>query len=137
LATRNSASGISGISGLLRAGVDGWWNDEGESAYTTYYYWNLAEAEAWPDTSPVNVVDHQPRLFPGGAAAGRGAWTGDIRSSWKVLAETPTSLLNWSLAGMPYGACDIGGFLEILRRNCCPAGWRPGFFFRYARALGN
>jgi alpha-glucosidase len=41
---------------------------------------------------------------------GAAAWTGDIRSTWKVLAETPTSLLNWSLAGMPYGACDIGGY---------------------------
>jgi len=26
------------------------------------------------------------------------------------LADTPTHLLNWSLAGMCYGACDIGGF---------------------------
>ncbi len=24
--------------------------------------------------------------------------------------KTPTHLLNWSLAGMDYGTCDIGGF---------------------------
>ena len=97
--------------GLLQAGIDGWWNDEGESTYTTYYYWNLAEAGALARYRPGQRLWTLNRAFsPGLQRFGAAAWTGDIHSSWQALAGTPTSLLNWSLAGMPYGACDIGGF---------------------------
>jgi len=27
----------------LKTGVDFWWNDEGESSYFTFYFWNLAQ----------------------------------------------------------------------------------------------
>jgi alpha-glucosidase len=102
---------VSQSSNLLQAGVDGWWNDEGEATFTTYFYWNLAEREAINRYRPGQRLWTLNRAFsPGTQKFGAGAWTGDVRSSWKVLAETPTSLLNWSLAGMPYGACDIGGF---------------------------
>src|SRR5580698_5582403 len=37
---------ISQSAPLLAAGIDGWWDDEGEAAYTMYYYWNLTEKEA-------------------------------------------------------------------------------------------
>jgi alpha-glucosidase len=47
---------------------------------------------------------------PGVQRLGAAAWTGDIQSSWELLSETPTSLLNWTLAGMPYETCDIGGY---------------------------
>lgn len=96
---------------LLAQGVDGWWNDEGEGSFTTYYYWNLAEADALAQVNPGHRLWTLNRAFsPGMQRLGAGAWTGDIRSTWRSLAETPTSLLNWSLAGMPYTACDIGGF---------------------------
>ena len=97
--------------GLLQAGIDGWWNDEGESTYTTYYYWNLAEAGALARYRPGQRLWTLNRAFsPGLQRFGAAAWTGDIHSSWQALAGTPTSLLNWSLAGMPYETCDIGGF---------------------------
>jgi alpha-glucosidase len=96
---------------LLQAGVDGWWNDEGEGMFTTYYYWNLTEAEALSRYEPGHRLWTINRSFsPGLQRLGAAAWTGDISASWGVLAQTPASLLNWSLAGMPYGACDIGGF---------------------------
>ena len=96
---------------LLQAGVDGWWNDEGEGTFTTYYYWNLAEAEALSRYEPGRRLWTINRSFsPGTQRLGAAAWTGDISASWIVLAQAPASLLNWSLAGMPYGACDIGGF---------------------------
>jgi len=96
---------------LLEQGVDGWWDDEGEGTFTSYYYWNTAEADALAKVNPAGRLWTLNRAFsPGLQRFGAAAWTGDIRSTWKALEDTPTSLLNWSLAGMPYGACDIGGF---------------------------
>jgi len=115
-------------SNLLVAGVDGWWNDEGEATYTTYYYWNLTEAEAQARYRPNQRLWTLNRAFsPGLQRLGAAAWTGDIRSSWQVLAGTPTSLLNWSLAGMPYGTCDIAVALDGGR----------SLFPRHALSLGS
>jgi alpha-glucosidase len=97
--------------GLIRDGIDGWWNDEGESTFTTYYDWNLTEAEALARYRPGQRLWTLNRAFsPGLQRLGAAAWTGDIQSSWELLRETPTSLLNWTLAGMPYETCDIGGY---------------------------
>ena len=121
--------------GLLRAGIDGWWNDEGESAYTTYYYWNLTEAEALARYRPGQRLWTLNRAYsPGVQRLGAAAWTGDIRSNWKVLADTPTSLLNWSLAGMPYGACDIGGFFGNPSPELLSRWMEAGVFFPIMRA---
>jgi len=96
---------------LLKEGLDGWWDDEGEGTFTTYYYWNLSQADALAKVNRAARLWTLNRAFsPGLQRMGAAAWTGDIHSTWKALAGTPTSLLNWSLAGMPYGACDIGGF---------------------------
>jgi alpha-glucosidase len=120
---------------LIAAGVDGWWNDEGEDSYTTYFYWNLTEAAAWSANRPNQRLWTLNRaLSPGMQRLGAAAWTGDIDANWSVLAATPAGLLNWSLAGMPYSACDIGGFTghpwpEILTR------WmQAGVFFPIMRA---
>ena len=107
---------------LLKAGVDGWWNDEGEFTYMTYDGWNQAEREA------LDAVDPKARLWtinrafqPGTARYGAAAWTGDIKATWEAFRKTPAALENWSLAGMPYGGCDTGGFFgqttpELLTR---------------------
>lgn len=99
---------------MIEDGVAGWWNDEGESTYTKYYYWNKAEFDALekfrPNARPWSVN----RAFqPGLQRLGAAAWTGDIQSTWEVLAQTPANLLNWSLAGEPYSTCDIGGFTGL------------------------
>jgi alpha-glucosidase len=71
---------------------------------------------------------------PGMQRYGAAAWTGDIASNWRAFADTPARLLNWSLAGMFYGACDIGGFMgqdtpELLTR------WmEAGVFFPVMRS---
>jgi len=99
------------IAPLLALGVDGWWNDEGEATLVNYYYWNEAERVASERVHPGCRFWSINRAFqPGLQRLGAAAWTGDISSTWASLAATPASLLNWSLAGMPYGACDIGGF---------------------------
>jgi len=122
--------------GLLQAGVDGWWNDEGEGSFTTYYYWNLAEAEALSRYEPGQRLWTLNRSFsPGVQRLGAAVWTGDIHTSWKVLAQTPVSLLNWSLAGMPYSACDIGGFKKGVLTPELFARWmEAGVFFPIMRA---
>lgn len=120
---------------LLRAGVDGWWNDEGEGTYTTYFYWNLAEQEAWQRYKPDQRMWTLNRAFsPGLQRFGAAAWTGDIPSTWKALAQTPTSLLNWSLAGMPYGACDIGGFTGNPSPELLSRWMEAGVFFPVMRS---
>ena len=96
---------------MIEDGIAGWWNDEGESFYTKYYYWNKAEFDALGQFRPNARHWSVNRAFvPGMQRFGVAAWTGDIDSTWQVLAATPGTLLNWSLAGMPYSACDIGGF---------------------------
>jgi alpha-glucosidase len=96
---------------LLDAGIAGWWNDEGEVTFTTYYYWNMAESDALAQFRPGARSWTITRAFqPGLQRFATASWTGDIRSNWGELAKTPTHLLNWSLAGMYYGACDIGGY---------------------------
>jgi alpha-glucosidase len=120
---------------LLKNGIDGWWDDEGEITVTTYYWWNQAQAQALAAVNPAARLWTIDRSFePGLQRFGASAWTGDIASNWATLAKTPGDLLNWSLAGMDYGACDIGGFLgndspELLTR------WmQAGVFFPVMRA---
>ena len=121
--------------GLLQAGVDGWWNDEGESTFTTYYYWNLAEAEALARYQPGRRLWTLNRAFsPGLQRFGAAAWTGDIQSSWKTLASTPTSLLNWNLAGMPYETCDLGGFTGYPSPELLSRWMEAGVFFPIMRS---
>ncbi len=119
---------------LLEDGVDGWWNDEGESRFTLYFYWNTAEREAFDRYEPGKRFWTLNRAFsPGLQRLGTAAWTGDIKSSWGALAATPTSLLNWSLAGMPYGACDIGGFTSTPTPELLSRWMEAGVFFPVMR----
>lgn len=121
-------------SNLLTAGVDGWWNDEGEATYTTYFYWNQAERIALDRYRTGARLWTLNRAFsPGTQRYGAAAWTGDIVSSWNNLATTPTHLLNWSLAGMPYGACDIGGFFGNPSDELISRWMEAGVFFPIMR----
>ena len=124
---------------LLKKNISGWWNDEGEGAYVTYYYWNQAELAAYAQAKPGQRLWTLNRAFsPGLQRLGAAAWTGDIEASWASLARTPADLLNWSLAGMPYGACDIGGFWNQTTPELLSRWMEAGVFFpRHARAFGN
>jgi len=122
-------------SNLISAGVDGWWNDEGEASYTTYFYWNQAELSVWSKLRPNTRLWTLNRAFsPGVQRLGAAAWTGDIDAKWSVLAETPACLLNWSLAGMPYCTCDIGGFNDNPSPEMLTRWMQAGVFFPIMRA---
>jgi len=101
---------------LLNVGISFWWNDEGETDYFTYFYWNTAQVQALRATISSPTAPHR-RFFslnraftPGLARLGGAVWTGDIDPSWEDLRRTPGLMLNYALAGAPYVACDIGGF---------------------------
>jgi len=120
---------------LLKAGIDGWWNDEGEQTYTTYTHWNQAEAQALSQVDPKKRLWTINRAFqPGMQRYGAAAWTGDILSNWRALEDTPTRLLNWSLAGMYYGSCDIGGFMGQNTPELLTRWMEAGVFFPVMRS---
>jgi len=120
---------------LLRAGVAGWWDDEGEGSFTTYYYWNLAESDGLARFNPHARLWTLNRAFsPGLQRFGAAVWSGDINGTWQVLRDTPTSLLNWSMAGMPYGTCDIGGFFKEPSPELLSRWMEAGVFFPVMRS---
>ena len=96
---------------FCQAGMAGFWNDEGELLYDEYAYWNLAEWETFQQVKPDGRFWSINRAFtPGLQRFGAATWSGDIDTDWKTLARTPGDLLAYSLSGMPYAGCDIGGF---------------------------
>eukprot|EP01012_Entosiphon_sulcatum_P028013 TRINITY_DN3384_c0_g1_i1.p1 TRINITY_DN3384_c0_g1~~TRINITY_DN3384_c0_g1_i1.p1 ORF type:complete len:742 (-),score=126.42 TRINITY_DN3384_c0_g1_i1:48-2273(-) len=96
---------------FLKEGVDFWWNDEGETLYTTFHWWNVAQANLLQSTFPNRRFFTINRSYnPGMQRLGLAIWTGDIPSTWPHLENTPGFVLNWGLAGVAYITCDIGGF---------------------------
>ena len=95
----------------LADGVSFFWNDEGETDYYTFHWWNVAQAQTVQAVRPgARFYSINRAWTPGMARLGATVWTGDINPSWDDLASTPAMILNWGLAGAPYVACDIGGF---------------------------
>ena len=107
----------------LKDGVVFFWNDEGEDNYFTFTEWSAAQvatqrASAAPDTRYFAIN----RAFaPGAARLGAAVWTGDVDSKWLDLQRTPGYVLHWSLAGMPWVACDTGAWRRD-SAGCGPSG---------------
>lgn len=96
---------------LLDAGVDAWWNDEGESYYSLYYWWNKAQYDLLAQVRPNERHFSINRAFsPGNQRLGYCTWNGDTKTTWEDLRRTVSDVLNWSLSGMYYTSSDIGGF---------------------------
>jgi alpha-glucosidase len=120
---------------LLNAGVDAWWDDEGESYYTCYYWWNTAQRDLLASARPNYRHFTLNRAFsPGNQRFGYCTWSGDIYSTWPSLADVPKDLLNFSLAGMYYGACDIGGFHGTPTKELLVRWFEAGVFFPIMRS---
>jgi alpha-glucosidase len=124
---------------LLNAGVDAWWNDEGEAYYTCYYWWNKAQYDLLAQERPGARQFSINRSFsPGNQRLGYCTWNGDIKSDWRNLLETPADMLNWSLSGMFYSSCDIGGFGEKDPEKEVIVRWyQAATFFPVMRAHSN
>jgi alpha-glucosidase (family GH31 glycosyl hydrolase) len=98
--------------GLVRAGVDAFWPDEGDwfnlferiKRHQLYYQGQLL---ARPDVRPWSLHRNG---YPGIAQWGGWVWSGDTESSWKTLEAQIAVGLNYSLSVGPYWGSDIGGF---------------------------
>lgn len=120
---------------LIKAGVDAWWNDEGESYYTCYYWWNKVQYDLLASARPNYRHFTLNRAFsPGNQRFGYSTWSGDISATWASFADVPKDLLNFSLAGMYYGACDIGGFHGTPEKETLVRWFQAGVFFPIMRA---
>ncbi|GAC1310004.1 MAG: hypothetical protein NVSMB24_26470 [Mucilaginibacter sp.] len=123
---------------LIKAGVDAWWDDEGESYYTCYYWWNTAQYDLLASARPNYRHFTINRAFsPGNQRFGYSTWSGDITSTWPSLNEVPMDLLNFSLAGMYYGACDIGGFQGTPTKEMLVRWFQAGVFLPVMRSHSN
>ncbi|WP_179412394.1 TIM-barrel domain-containing protein [Mucilaginibacter sp. E4BP6] len=123
---------------LLNAGVDAWWDDEGESYYTCYYWWNTAQRDLLASARPNYRHFTINRAFsPGDQRFGYCTWSGDIPSTWSSLADVPKDLLNFSLAGMYYSACDIGGFQGTPTKEMLVRWFQAGVFLPIMRSHSN
>ena len=98
--------------GLVKAGVDAFWPDEGDwfnlferiKRHQLYYQGQLSTE---PNVRPWSL---QRNGYPGIAQWGGWVWSGDTESSWKTLEAQIAVGLNYSLSIGPYWGSDIGGF---------------------------
>ena len=98
--------------GLVRAGIDAFWPDEGDwfnlferiKRHQLYYQGHLSTR---PNVRPWSL---QRNGYPGIAQWGGWVWSGDTESSWKTLEAQIAVGLNYSLSVGPYWGSDIGGF---------------------------
>jgi alpha-glucosidase/alpha-D-xyloside xylohydrolase len=98
--------------GLIAAGVDAFWPDEGDwfnlferlERHRMYYEGPLSTR---PNVRPWSLHRNG---FPGIAQWGGWVWSGDTESSWKTLEAQIAVGLNYSLSISPFWGSDIGGF---------------------------
>ena len=98
---------------LVKAGVDGWWNDEAEQTMDEYFWMSRAQYTGWRAQSPRRVWMINRGFSPGIQRFGAATWTGDTHGSWDNLRNQKGIMLNWSLSGMPFTSDDIGGFENL------------------------
>jgi alpha-glucosidase len=111
-------------------GIAAWWLDldepEGEPAQTHYYAGRPPEIHnqfallCTMSFEGVQLAVHpeqRPFILSRAGSAGfqrhhAAVWTGDIYSDYATYRAHPPEMLNSSLSGLVYWACDTGGFLE-------------------------
>ena len=100
--------------GLVKAGVDGWWPDEGDwfdlferfKRHKLYYDGPLSTQ---PDRRPWSLHRNG---YLGIARWGGWVWSGDTQSAWKSLEAQIAVGINHSLSLSPYWGSDIAGFFS-------------------------
>jgi alpha-glucosidase (family GH31 glycosyl hydrolase) len=98
--------------GLVNAGVDAFWPDEGDwfdlfervKRHQLYYQGPLSTT---PNVRPWALHRNG---YPGIAQWGGWVWSGDTEASWKTLEAQIAVGINYSLSIGPYWGSDIGGF---------------------------
>ncbi|WP_153637960.1 TIM-barrel domain-containing protein [Prolixibacter sp. NT017] len=119
--------------GIFSLGIDGWWMDSTEPDHLEFKPSDLDEKtylgpfrkvrNAYPLMTVGGVYKHQRAVtsakrvfiltrsaFAGQQRYAANTWSGDVSSSWQSLRNQIPAGLNFSLSGIPYWNCDIGGF---------------------------
>ena len=107
---------------FVQDGIDFWWNDEGETQWYTYYYWNLAQRKEID-----SVIDTNQRMFTLNRAFTSGmqtfpavTWTGDMQDCSHAKA------LLFAEWGQPWFTCDLTSpTATVLLRQYQGAVWWP------------
>jgi alpha-glucosidase len=87
---------------FLQDGVSMWWNDEGETQYYTYSWWNNVQRNVSETVSPGKRFWSINRSFqPGMQSNAATTWTGDRQDC------SHTTFLSFATAGQQYIACDM------------------------------
>jgi alpha-glucosidase/alpha-D-xyloside xylohydrolase len=97
---------------LVKAGVDGWWPDEGDwldlhERLERHRLYHDGPLSTQPDRRPWSLHRNG---YLGIARWGGWIWSGDTDSAWKALEAQVAVALNASLSLSPYWGSDIGGF---------------------------
>jgi alpha-glucosidase/alpha-D-xyloside xylohydrolase len=96
---------------VFRAGVDGWWPDDGDELSPesrlarNRMYWDGPQLER-PSCRPFTLH----RNGYAGSQRYGWLWSGDTTSRWETLAAQVGVGINTGLSGMPYWGTDTGGF---------------------------
>ncbi len=96
----------------VRAGVDGWWPDEGDELppasrlARNRMYWEGSQ-RLQPNVRPFALH----RNGYAGLQRYGWLWSGDTASTWKTLAAQVMVGVNAGLCGLPYWGTDTGGFV--------------------------
>jgi alpha-glucosidase/alpha-D-xyloside xylohydrolase len=99
---------------LVKAGVDGWWPDEGDwfdlhERFKRHQLYHDGPLSTQPDRRPWSL--HRNGHL-GVARWGGWVWSGDTQSTWKSLEAQIAVGINHSLSLSPYWGSDIGGFFS-------------------------
>ena len=87
---------------FLRDGMDFWWNDEGETQYWTYTWWNAAQSKVAAAAQPGKRFFTVNRAFqPGMQRFPATTWTGDDQDC------SHAKVLGYVAAGQLYHECDM------------------------------
>jgi alpha-glucosidase (family GH31 glycosyl hydrolase) len=97
---------------VQRAGVDGWWPDEGDELRPAS---RLARNRMYWEGSQIFQPDTRPFALHRNGYAGLQRygwlWSGDTLSTWATLAAQVSIGINIGLCGIPYWGTDTGGFV--------------------------
>jgi alpha-glucosidase (family GH31 glycosyl hydrolase) len=97
---------------LIKAGVDGWWPDEGDVLPVAS---RLVRNRMYWEGGRLTRPDRRPFALHRNCYAGiqrwGWLWSGDTFSTWKTLETQIMMGINAGLSGVPYWGTDIGGFV--------------------------
>jgi len=97
---------------LIKAGVDGWWPDEGDVLPVAS---RLVRNRMYWEGGRMTTPNRRPFALHRNCYAGiqrwGWLWSGDTFSTWKTLETQIAMGITAGLSGVPYWGTDIGGFV--------------------------